>query len=410
MPPFLALQTALAVCLLTAAPEPVRADGPTTLQQVFDAAWARQPEARSLDSQLTAAAARQRIAGRWIAGPPALELSARTDHGFDNGGTREYEAALALPLWLPDERARAGALAEAETRTLASRAGHARLRIAATVREAWWSWHRARHAHQLARARLDHTRLLAHDVARRYAAGELARADHFQAEGAVAAAEAALAGADAERIHAGWQLAALTGGHPADAATATPEPVPPSARAAASVHPAVAELQDRLHAARQAEALAAVQTRDAPELRLATTRERDVYDAAYQQSLTLGLRLPFAAGERGRARLAQAHADAIELESRLRIERARLDAAVETATAQLDAARARLAASERRAQLARDTRGFFDKAFRLGETDLPTRLRIEFEAGEAERQAGEARIGLAEALSAQRQALGLLPE
>lgn len=404
------LRAALAACLLIGPPGPARAAGPATLQQAFDAAWARQPEARSLDSRLAAAAAQRRIADRWIAGPPALALSARTDRGVDNGGSREYEAALALPLWLPDERARVGALAEAETRTLVSRAEGARLRIAAAVREAWWAWQRARHAHRLAQARLDHARLLAHDVARRYAAGDLARADHYQAEGAVAAAEAALANAEAERIRAGRQVAALTGDLPADTAPATPEPAPASADVARPAHPAAAELRDRLEAAQRAAALAAVQTRDAPELLLAATRERDAYGDAYQQSFTVGLRLPFAAGERHQARLAQARADAIELESRLQLERVRLDAALETAAAQLEAARARLAASERRARLARDTRGFYDKAFRLGEADLPTRLRIEFEAGEAERQAGEARIDLAEALSAQRQALGLLPE
>ena len=69
-----------------------------------------------------------------------------------------------------------------------------------------------------------------------------------------------------------------------------------------------------------------------------------------------------------------------------------------------------LAAAERRAQLARESRGFFDKSFRLGETDLPTRLRIEAEAADAERQAARARIELAAAISAWRQALGLLPQ
>jgi cobalt-zinc-cadmium efflux system outer membrane protein len=46
----------------------------------------------------------------------------------------------------------------------------------------------------------------------------------------------------------------------------------------------------------------------------------------------------------------------------------------------------------------------------MGETDLPTRLRVELEASDAERQAARARIELAAAVSALRQALGLLPE
>jgi cobalt-zinc-cadmium efflux system outer membrane protein len=69
-----------------------------------------------------------------------------------------------------------------------------------------------------------------------------------------------------------------------------------------------------------------------------------------------------------------------------------------------------LAAAERRLELARESRGFFEKSFRLGETDLPTRLRIEAEAAEAERQAARARVELAAAISALRQVLGLLPQ
>ena len=53
---------------------------------------------------------------------------------------------------------------------------------------------------------------------------------------------------------------------------------------------------------------------------------------------------------------------------------------------------------------------FFDKSFRLGETDLPTRLRIAMEAQEAERQATLTRIDVAAATSALHQAAGLLPQ
>ena len=61
-------------------------------------------------------------------------------------------------------------------------------------------------------------------------------------------------------------------------------------------------------------------------------------------------------------------------------------------------------------RLARESRGFFDKSFRLGETDLPTRLRIELEAIEAEQAFARARIDAAAAVSGLRQAMGLLPQ
>ena len=69
-----------------------------------------------------------------------------------------------------------------------------------------------------------------------------------------------------------------------------------------------------------------------------------------------------------------------------------------------------MTAADKRAQLARELRSFFQKSFQMGETALPTRLRIELEAGEAQRQASRTRIDRAAAVSALRQALGLLPE
>ena len=108
--------------------------------------------------------------------------------------------------------------------------------------------------------------------------------------------------------------------------------------------------------------------------------------------------------------MAAARADAVEAQAQFALDRARLQSEREAAEVRVNAARTQLAAAERRATLARETRGFFDKSFRLGETDLPTRLRIEAEATEAERQAARSRIELASAISTWRQALGLLPQ
>jgi cobalt-zinc-cadmium efflux system outer membrane protein len=108
--------------------------------------------------------------------------------------------------------------------------------------------------------------------------------------------------------------------------------------------------------------------------------------------------------------VAAARADAVELQAQMALERARLASERESARARTDTARTQLVAAERRALLARESRGFFDKSFRLGETDLPTRLRIEAEAADADRQVARARIELAAAISGWRQALGLLPQ
>ena len=263
-----------------------------------------------------------------------------------------------------------------------------------------------------ARAQLESTRLIAADVARRMKAGDLARADQHQADGAVAGGEADVAQAEAALAAARQHLRALAGAAPAwsGADEAPAEPDPGAAVTEIEAHAALQELKDRAAVAQRSVELNATQSRANPELTLATTRDRGARGEASQQTITLGIRIPFGAGPRFDARSANARAEAMEIQAQLALERERLAAEREAARVRVEASRTQLMATEKRAQLARESKGFFDKSFRLGETDLPTRLRIEAEAAEAERQAARTRIELAAAISAWRQALGLLPQ
>ena len=399
----------------TAPPGPVSAasdTNPLSLRQAFDAAWARQPEAMGLQARRDAARAQQRAAKAWTPEPAALELSNKTDRLGSNQGAREFEVGVAVPLWLPGERSSSAALADAEGAATESRATAAQLRVAATVREAWWQWQRARIEVGTARDQLENARLIAADVARRTMAGDLARADQHQADGAVAGAEASMAQAEAGLAAARQHLRALAGVAPASsgAGDALAEPAPDAAAAELESHAALQELKDRAAVAQRSVELTATQSRANPELTLATTRDRGARGDASQQTITLGIRIPFGAGPRSDARSANARAETMEIQAQLVLERERLAAEREAARVRVESSRTQLMAAERRAQLARESRGFFDKSFRLGETDLPTRLRIEAEAAEAERQAARTRIELAAAISAWRQALGLLPQ
>lgn len=401
------------------APAPASAHTPSlTLTEVFDAAWQRQPEARSLQARQDAAAARKEAAASWTAEPVALELSGQTDQMNNNLGRREYTAGVAVPLWLPNERSRSMAVAEAEQRATVSSTLLAQLQTAAEVREAYWSWQLARIGFVLARERLLNAQQLTVDVSRRVRAGDLARADQHQAEGAQAGAEAELAEASSVLAAAGQRLRALSGlTLPADATVqseallAEPQPdIPQDAAALGERHPAVVEQLNRVEIARSSAELAQARTRATPELMLATSRERGVFGENYQQSVTVGVRIPFGSDSRNRASISSAQAQAIEAETQLTLERDRIQTSLDSARVRLESAQTQLTAAKRRAQLARESRAFFEKSFRAGETDLPTRLRIELEAISAERQAARSRIELATAISALRQALGLLPQ
>ncbi len=411
----------------------------TTLKQAFDAAWQRQPEAQSQQARQDAATAQQQAASRWTAEPVSLELSAKTDRMNQNLGRDETVAGISIPLWLPGERSRSVAVADAQARAAASRVRASQLRTAAQVREAYWAWQRASMDHGLAGELLGHSQQLAQDVAKRVRAGDLARADQHQADGAQAGAQVALAEATAALANAAQRLRALTGlvpQSPAPTATVTGTPaaipsgayagsvagsvagaepvpvpaVPTNSAAPGANHPALAELQDSAEVAQRSEELAQVQTRANPELTLATSRDRGQLDEVYQHSITLGIRFPLGSDSRNTAKRASAQADAIEAEAALRVERERLQGELEAARVGLVSAKTQLEASQHRAQLARESRAFFQKSYRMGETDLPTRLRIEREAMDAERQAARAGIDLAAAQSTLRQTLGLLPE
>jgi cobalt-zinc-cadmium efflux system outer membrane protein len=409
----------LALAAHSATAAPVAAT--TTLKQTFEAAWQRQPEALSQQMRLDAAAAQQQAATRWTAEPVALELSTKTDRLNQSLGRDEMVAGISIPLWLPGERASTGAVADAQARATSSRVRAAQLRTAAQVREAYWVWARAHMDHALAAELLSHAQQLAQDVAKRVRAGDLARADQNQADGALATAEVTLAEATGVLATAAQRLRALSGLVPQLSAAgpsgvggaigAEPMPVLPADTATLLVtHPAVAELQDSADVAQRSAELAQVQTRANPELMLATSRDRGQLDEAYQHSITLGIRFPLGSSSRNQAKRASAQADAMEAETNVRLERERLQGDVEVARVGLVSAQTQRDAAQRRAVLARESRVFFQKSFQMGETDLPTRLRMEREAMDAERQAARAGIDLAAAQSALRQTLGLLPE
>lgn len=399
----------IALCLVVALP--AHAESPPSLARAFAAAWERQPVAQALGERERAVQARRSAADALTAQPPSLVLAGRSDRFNNDRGASEYDLGLALPLWLPGERSGSQALAEAEGGALAGRTAALRLQLAGALRQVWWDWQLARNETALAGERVAAAQRLRDDVARRVAAGDLARSDQHQADGALATARAQQAESAAGLEEVRYRLHSLTGEPPADALS-SPEPdlTAAAAESALAMHPRRRELAGRGEVSRRNLELARARSRANPEVTIATRRERNVSGEAMEQTWALGLRIPFSSGARQDARIAEANADLIEASLGAERERERIVQEVAAARSRAEAARTRLAASEERARLARENRNFFAKSFRFGETDLPTRLRIEQEAFEAERQAGRARINLAASLSAYRQALGLLPE
>lgn len=311
-----------------------------SLKQVFESAWFRQPESQSMSARQSAAKYGRKAAASWTAEPVSLEMSIKTDQANRNIGSREYEIGFAIPLWLWNERSHSIALADAQSRQVYTRTAAAKLRIAASTREAYWSWAQSRIEVTLSQARLINAKKLALDVSRRVRAGELSRADQYQADGDVAAAESELAQTENLHVSMEKQLVALTGmsfsslesnqvqpNKHASLSEFSVEPIPALPASFSELdpaHPLIADLVAQSEVAMRTVSLAREQTRPNPQLRLLTTQERGGFDERMNKTATIGISIPFGYGARNSAKVASANADAIELESQLRLEKDRI--------------------------------------------------------------------------------------
>ncbi len=183
----------------------------------------------------------------------------------------------------------------------------------------------------------------------------------------------------------------------------------PRAEDTGFAHPQIQALRAKSLSAKSAAALARVQSRGNPELTLLQTRDRTGRGEGSNGTVTLGIRFPLGNSDKHRAAIATAGAEQTEAEAMAEREQERLNASVRSARAAVNAAQVVLSAATERARLAAETRDFFDKSFQLGETDLPTRLRVELEAATAQRDQARARIDVQHAIANLRQAMGLLP-
>lgn len=376
-----------------------------TLHDALAGAWSRQPAARALEAREDELAAKRDAAAALFPEPPSLNLGYRTDRVNQNAGARELEGVMSLQLWTPGTRGAARALAQAEAEQFDSGLRAQRWRLAGEVREAYWQARLAATEQELAQRKVDEAVALAADVERRLRAGDLARVDLNQARVAEQLARVALAESRTRAYRAAQAFTVLTGVKSLPAVT---EPVA-AASAEFETHPQLAAAGRAAATARAKFGQATVATRDPPELEVGLRRERGAFGEPYSNSVMIGIKLPFSTDARNRPRITAANAERIEADAALMRERQKLAADIDGANAELEQAREIEILAADRFRLAADTQVLFAKAFRLGELDLPARLRAENDRFDAERAVTRARIEAERAISRLNQARGLLP-
>ena len=377
-----------------------------TLADALEQAWVRQPQTAALTAREDEARARAELAAGFTPAPPALSLSSLNDRLNRNRGKQEWEAEMAVPLWLPGQKAAREAEAESAMAEVAARSKALRLQLAGEVREAWWTVAAARNARDLSARRAETARALDEDVQRRYKAGDLARIDAnlAQSERLAAAAEAIEAKAALLAAEQVWHN--LTGTL-APAVLAEERAVP--AREPSEDHPLLAAAAAAARTARSKQRVAEETRRDAPEFAVRVVRERGDFSEPYANLVGVKLTIPFSSGPRVRQESAAARAETSQADAELALARHRLQLDVDRARLDLAAAERQLAMARERRELAADNLGLTEKSFALGEADLTTLLRVRAGAFEAEAFLNRQQVARAAAQSRLKQVLGVLP-
>ncbi|MDO9225386.1 MAG: TolC family protein [Pseudomonadota bacterium] len=378
-----------------------------TLREALDAAVTRAPQARGLEAGREEAAAHRYAADRLFPGMPALGLGQREGEG----GKREFELELSTPLWLPGQRQASLALADARIEENTAAYAARRWALAGELRNLVAAARAAKAEVDLARARLENDRQLADEVARRVAAGDLARVDSLLARGEMLASESALLEADSRLTRALRDYRVLTGlaALPGDAAEALAAQPAGLAHEVMQQHPALDSARRNVELARAGLELTRRTRRDAPELGVQVQTARDVSGADYQNSVRFGLRIPFSGEARNRPLLAAANGDLIRAEAELAQATAELENELQTAQAELTNAERGEELARARRQGATERLRLMRRGFDLGELSLAQLLLARGQANEAEAATMRAGLSLAASRARLNQARGVLP-
>lgn len=384
-----------------------------TLAQAIESAWAHHPQALSAQARHAQAQAQFDAATRLTPGPAAVSLANVNDRLNRDNGKQEWELELTVPLWLPGQQAARQTEAQHARATLAAQQQAVRLQLAGDVRAAWWALANARNAHELAQHRLATAHALHADVQRRYQAGELSRIDANLAQSEQLASAAELADADTARRLAEQTYTTLTGSPPpatldaeaAAPATGTAGNTPPSD----TLHPQLAAAQAAAHLAQARLAVVDHTQRDAPTLATRWIRNRSDHAARPVNTVGFKLSIPLSSGPRVQQDHAAARAELALADAELALAQRRV--ALDVARAQLDlaAAQRQTDTSRQRHQLAADNLALTEKAFALGEADLPTLLRVRAAALDAQAQLQRHQVARNASQSSLNQAMGALP-
>jgi cobalt-zinc-cadmium efflux system outer membrane protein len=375
------------------------------IHDVLEKTIARNPMQATLQSREYSVKAKNIVANAMLPSTPAVNVVHQNDVLGSGRGEREWQAELELPVWLPNQRNNRLKVADATQSNVSAGRESLKLNVAGLLREALWDVALNENSYALAVNKFDLANKLQQDVDKRYKAGEMAKTDFMLAQQEALRAEKEQLRAEAELMHARHRYYLLTGMQEIPASFEESQ----STLEDYSQSSIWTEAQSKVGLAETERDLAQIESRENLQVLINIRSNKGPFDNLSNESMGVKVRIPFggqsrAAPIKAAAELGVGHA----LTERETLRNA-LEAMMHEAEHNLNVSRAELVIVTKQFEIAKESSKLAQKAFRLGETDLVSLIRVQAQTYEAERAYTTRKIQVQWDIARYNQAVGVLP-
>jgi cobalt-zinc-cadmium efflux system outer membrane protein len=375
------------------------------LRDVLEITFARNPAQAHLQSLESVVSARKLIANALLPASPALLLLHQNDALASGRNEREWQAELELPVWQLNQRSNRLKVAEATRSNVTATGASLKLQVAGLLRDALWDIALNENNLSLAKNRLELARELERDVDARFKAGEVAKTDVMLAQQETLRIQKEYLRAEAEVMHARHRYFLLTGirelpGTYTELQSAVEDYSQSSIWLAA---------ESKLDLAETERNLVQIESRENLHLTLNMRSARGAFDNLSNESVGVKVRIPFGEDASAAPMKAAAQLGVGDAMTELTTLRYALETMMHEAEHNLSVSRAELVIANRQFDIAQESARLAQKAFKLGETDLVSLLRVQSQTYEAERSFTTRKIQLQWDIARYNQIVGVLP-
>jgi cobalt-zinc-cadmium efflux system outer membrane protein len=385
--------------------DPLMREATLSVRQILQSTVQRYPDFQMLLAKKMEIDARAKYADSLFPRPPAIGLSNQNDALTSRRNQLEWEVALDLPIWMPQQRDARQKAAQDAANSYEDSKDSLQLLVAGMLRDSLWNINIAENQLALAKQRDDMAQALLRDVQKRVKAGDLPASDILLAQNEALSAKTMLLNAETELKHAQYRYVLLTGQHqmPANFEEAL------SKNELSDRHPMLREASKKLLLADDEKAMVMIERQDNPRISLNARSQRGPFDNVANDSLGVRVLIPLQSDSQSAPMLAAAEANLAKAQAEMMRLHYMLESAFHEAEHNLNVARATLQISQAQQRNAQESLRLARKAFALGESDLVGLLRVQAMAFEADRQYQQNQIQLLWNIARYNQAAGELP-